>query len=377
MDKCSFCGLSELEVKKLLRGQDPNALICDSCIGIGYDNLDDEKFTNVQIDINPKSIKRELDKYVIGQEIPKKILSVAIYNHMLKIENNLNIQKGNILLIGPTGSGKTYLSQIMAKILKVPCIIADTTTLTESGYVGSDVETIFQPLINKYSVEEISKSIIVLDEIDKKARKSGPNMSLTRDVSAESVQYSILKMIEGCQVDVPLTGMRKHPHGDKITIDTSNILFIFSGAFVGLSDIIAKRLGKNEVGFGDKIKISKSVKETELLKQIEQDDLIQFGLIPELVGRIPIISTLDELKIDDLCRILTEPKDNLIIQYKTLLNVDNIKIHFSQSTIEKIAKTAYDKKIGARGLKSVIENIMIDFMFDVDRKNSGEYNIEI
>jgi len=265
----------------------------------------------------------------------------------------------------------------MAKILKVPCIIADTTTLTESGYVGSDVETIFQPLINKYSVEEISKSIIVLDEIDKKARKSGPNMSLTRDVSAESVQYSILKMIEGCQVDVPLTGMRKHPHGDKITIDTSNILFIFSGAFVGLSDIIAKRLGKNEVGFGDKIKISKSVKETELLKQIEQDDLIQFGLIPELVGRIPIISTLDELKIDDLCRILTEPKDNLIIQYKTLLNVDNIKIHFSQSTIEKIAKTAYDKKIGARGLKSVIENIMIDFMFDVDRKNSGEYNIEI
>jgi ATP-dependent Clp protease ATP-binding subunit ClpX len=242
---------------------------------------------------------------------------------------------------------------------------------------NSDVETIFQPLINKYTPEEISKSIIVIDEIDKKARKSGPNTSLTRDVSGEGVMYALLKLIEGNYVDVPLTGMRKHPHGDKITIDTSNILFILSGAFGGLSQIISDRLGKNEVGFRDEIKISKSIKEVELLKHVEQDDLIQFGLIPELVGRMPIISVLDELNVNDLVKILTEPKDNLISQYKTLLAQDNININFTEETINSIAQTAHNKKIGARGLKSVIEKIMVDFMFEVDRKNGGEYNIKI
>lgn len=379
VNTCSFCGSTEF--KKIIQGQDQNVFICDSCIEIGYDLiLCDKKPKNVQIDINPKSIKRKLDEYIIGQEIPKKVLSVAIYNHMLKIKRKLtDVQKGNILLIGPTGSGKTLLAKTLAATLDVPFVVTDATTLTESGYVGEDVESILQPLLQKcdFDVDMASRGIVYVDEIDKKSRKTASNPSVTRDVSGEGVQYGLLKLIEGTMANVHAIGTRKHPQSNCTQIDTSNILFILGGAFCGLSKIISDRLGRNEVGFGNKQKISKTMMETELLKQIEPDDLIQFGLIPELVGRMPVLAVLDELQIDDLVRILTEPKDNLISQYKTLLYCDGINIKFPDDTIKKIAQTAFDKKIGARGLKSVIEKIMLDFMFEVNRKDGGEYTIEI
>ena len=271
----------------------------------------------------------------------------------------------------------TLMAQTIAKILKIPFTIADSTSITSEGYVGENIESIFQPLLQNYNVEEIEKSVIFIDEIDKKARKTAGNPSITRDVSGEDVQFALLKLIEGKVVNVQPIGTRKHPHQQCSQIDTTNILFILGGAFVGLSNIVSQRLGKNEVGFSEKTRLSRSMRETELLKQTEQDDLIQFGLIPELVGRMPIITVLDELQIEDLSRILTEPKDNLIDQYTTLLKQDNVNISFPEETIKKIAQIAYDKRIGARGLKSVIEKIMLDFMFEVDRNNNGDYTIEI
>jgi len=388
LDKCSFCGS---DVELFLTGQGCDAFICESCIDIGREYFDGNKSNNVQIDITPKSIKRqldmtpksikkELDEYVIGQECPKKVLSVAIYNHMVKIKNNLDIQKGNILLIGPTGSGKTLLAQTLAKILDVPFAMADATTLTEAGYIGEDIETVLQPLLQRcdFDVEKTAKGIIFIDEIDKKGDNNVGNPSTTtRGVSSTGVQYGLLKLIEGTTANVHPIGTRKHPHQQCIQVDTSNILFIFGGAFNGLPDIISNRIGKNEVGFSEKNKSSKSIRNSELLKYVEQDDLIKFGLIPELVGRIPILTVLDELNISDLCRILTEPKGNLIEQYKTLLSCDGITIDFPDKTINDIAKIAFEKKIGARGLKTVIENIMLDFMFDIDRNNGGEITIEI
>jgi len=370
--KCYFCNSDEGDVKKLFSSEDSGIMICNFCIDILYGELHNNSINSKKMNISPRSIKDKLDQYIIGQDEAKRIVSVAVYNHLLKIHYNLNnVRKGNILLIGPTGNGKTYICEILAKILNVPFTIADATTLTSAGYVGSDCETIFQPLIGKYSPEDISKSIICTDEIDKKARKSGPNTSLTQDVSGEAVMYSLLKMIEGSHVDVPMTGMRKHPHGDKITIDTTNILFIFCGAFNGLEEIIARRLNKNKIGFDN----VKGQDDKNLLRLVEHEDLIQFGLIPELVGRIPIIGVLDELNIDDLCRILKEPKDNLVDQYKTLLGADKINISFPDETIRKIAETAHNKRIGARGLKSVIEKLMMNFMYNVDRNEPKDYDI--
>lgn len=378
MNKCSFCDSLESDVNKLLTGFKPDVFICDNCIEFGYDNLNtDEIKSFIKPNLNPKSIKDELDKYVIGQDETKKILSVATYNHILKIENNLNIKKGNILLIGNSGCGKTYVCQILAKILNLPFTIADATSLTPEGYIGENIESIFHPLIEKYEINEIEKSIVVIDEFCKKARKSGSNPNITRDIGTEDVQAGLLKMVEGKIINVQPIGTRKHPHQQNTKIDTTNILFIFCGAFVGLSDIISQRLGKNEIGFSDKIKIDKSIRESELLKQVESDDLIQYGLIPEIVGRIPIISTLDNLRLDDLIQIMKKSKDNIIDEYKELLKVDNIEINFSDETLRKIAEMAYNKNVGARGIKSIIEKLMIDFMFNVDRNKPGRYDIEI
>lgn len=375
MNECSFCGNSD---RKLIQGQSEDIFICDDCVRVANDFLDGKEINPTKINLTPKEIKKQLDQYVIGQEMAKKILSVGIYNHILKVRNNLDIQKGNILLIGPTGSGKTLLAQTLAKILDVPFVVVDATTLTETGYVGEDVESILQYLLQMcgFDIEKASRGIIYIDEIDKKSKPSHDNPSITRDVSGEGVQRCLLKLIEGTTARVRQAGTRRHPQSDFVELDTTNILFILGGAFVGLHQIVADRLGKNLIGFGEKAKLD-NYSESELTKLTEQDDLIRFGMIPELVGRMPILAILDELQIDDLSRILTEPENNLIDQYKKILACDNISVKFPDETIMKIAKMAYDKKIGARGLKSIIENIMLEFMFGVDRGEQREYIIDI
>jgi ATP-dependent Clp protease ATP-binding subunit ClpX len=326
--------------------------------------------------MTPKEIKVILDQYIIGQEKTKKIISVGVYNHMLKILCNLNVQKSNILLIGPSGSGKTLFAQTLSKILRVPFIIADATTLTEEGYVGDNIESMIQMLLLAcdFDVERASRGIIFIDEIDKKAKKSSASTSITRDVSGEGVQFGLLKMIEGSVMNIQPTGARKHPHGDRLLIDTSNILFIFGGAFNGLSDIVSARLCKNNIGFNTKM--SKVERDIDLLNYLEQDDLIQYGLIPELVGRIPIVSVLNKLSVDELARILTDPVDSIIKQYQRLLEIDNINLNFTDNAIRRIAEIADRKGIGARGLKSVIESLMVDFQFEVERDDTEkDYDI--
>jgi len=295
---------------------------------------------------------------------------------MLKILNNLSVQKSNILLIGPSGSGKTLFAQTLSKILKVPFIVADATTLTEEGYVGDNIESMIQMLLLScdFNIEKASKGIIYIDEIDKKAKKTSASTSITRDVSGEGVQFGLLKMVEGSVMNIQPTGSRKHPRGDRLLIDTSNILFIFGGAFNGLSDIIASRLCKNNIGFNTKM--SKVERDIDVMNYLEQDDLIQYGLIPELVGRIPVVSVLNKLSIDELARILTEPIDSIIKQYQRLLEVDNINLTLTDPVIRKIAEIADRKGVGARGLKSVIENIMVDFQFEVERDSDAK-NYEI
>lgn len=372
MNKCYFCNSDEDDVKKLFASEDSNVTICNFCIDILHGELHDNSINSKKININPRSIKDKLDQYIIGQETAKRIVSVAVYNHLLKIHYNLNnVRKGNIILIGPTGNGKTYICEILAKILNVPFTIADATSITSEGYVGENIESIFQPLLNNYAVKDIEKSIICIDECDKKARKTGGNPSITRDVSGEDVQYSLLKLLEGKVVNVQPIGTRKHPHQQYTSINTENILFILCGAFNGLENIIARRLNKTRIGFDN----VKGQDNKNLLRLVEHEDLIQFGLIPELVSRIPIIGVLDELNIDDLCQILKEPKDNIIDQYKTLLGADKININFPDETIRKIAETANNKRIGARGLKSVIEKLMMDFMYNVDRNEPKDYDI--